>query len=258
MSEHTNKPKGNPIYILPNLITTAALLSGFSAILLALDGYYIKASMLVFIAMIFDGMDGRVARWTNTSSAFGEQYDSLSDLISFGVAPAIIIYEWSLKGLMNDATIKIVANFSWFAVYLYLACAALRLARFNVQIGSVDKRFFIGMPSPTAAAIVVGLVWFSMAVGLTGEQMEYVALILTVYTALMMVSNVKFYSFKTINMNKQVKFFALIPVVVYSGFLLASPAKTLFLTMLIYGFSGPVYMGCRCYRRAQLKRRNRS
>ena len=153
MSEHTNKPKGNAIYILPNLITTAALLSGFSAILLALDGYYIKASMLVFIAMIFDGMDGRVARWTNTSSAFGEQYDSLSDLISFGVAPAIIIYEWSLKGLMNDATIKIVANFSWFAVYLYLACAALRLARFNVQIGSVDKRFFIGMPSPTAAAM---------------------------------------------------------------------------------------------------------
>lgn len=239
LEEEADKPKSNSIYILPNLFTTGALLSGFSSILLALDGSYARAAMMVFVAMVLDGLDGRIARWTNSSSSFGEQYDSLSDLISFGVAPAVLIYEWSLKSLMNEATIKIVANFSWFAVYLYVACTALRLARFNVQIGNVDKKYFQGMPSPTAAAILVGLVWFSRTIDVAGSTMEYVALFLTVYTALMMVSNVRFYSFKTFNVRKTVTFYSLLLVVFYSGLLLSSPAKVIFFTMLIYGFSGP-------------------
>ena len=148
-------PKG--IYLLPNLVTTAALFSGFYAILAGINGQFEKAAIAVFIAMILDGLDGRVARWTNTQSEFGEQYDSLSDLISFGLAPALIMFQWALV-YMKDVSIA-WGKFGWMAAFIYVACAALRLARFNVQIEEVDKRYFIGLPSPSAAGIMVGMVW---------------------------------------------------------------------------------------------------
>lgn len=267
------KKSNNAIYLLPNLVTTAALLCGFSAILSALDAYYgvltqaeeapqyTQAAILVFLAMIFDGLDGRVARLTKSESAFGEQYDSLSDLISFGVAPAVIIYLWSLKGL-SESSLGVIADFSWFAAYIYLTCAALRLARFNVQIGSVDKRFFIGMPSPTAAAIVVGFVWFGESSGISGHRVEYVALFLTLYSGLMMVTNVKFFSFKDLGLQREVHFFAWVPmvlaIIVVLVLLIRMPGQLIFFTLLAYGISGPIYAFYRWNRRRKLRAERQS
>ncbi len=250
------KEKRNSIYILPNLVTTAALLAGFSAVLSALDAYsgllsgmrevanYQQAAVLVFLAMIFDGLDGRVARWTHSESRFGEEYDSLSDLISFGVAPAVIIYLWSLKSL-SGSSLNIIADFSWFAAYIYLACTALRLARFNVQIGETDRRFFVGMPSPTAAGIVVGFVWCGETLGISGSKVEYIALVLTLYSGLMMVSNVKFYSFKTLSFYKEIPHYMLAPALIVLIFLLVlliqKTGLILFMIFMGYGISGPLY-----------------
>ncbi len=267
----SNKPvaRKNAIYLLPNLITTASMLCGFSAILMALDAYYgvyggvempqnfTKAAILVFVAMIFDGLDGRVARMTNSSSAFGEQYDSLSDLISFGIAPALIIYLWALK----ESHFNIIGGLSWVVAYIYLACAALRLARFNVQIGKVDKRFFVGMPSPTAAGIVVGLVWFGENVGLDTPWKDYIALILTLYSGLMMVTNIKFFSFKDIHFQNPVPFFMWVLFVILLGILAVSivrfPGQAIFLILLVYGLSGPIYAITRFRKRRALKNRVR-
>lgn len=261
--------KSNAIYVLPNLITTAAMLCGFAAILTALDAYYgahsgdttqtfTQSAILVFIAMIFDGLDGRVARMTNSSSAFGEQYDSLSDLISFGIAPALIIYLWALK----ESHFNIIGGISWMVAYIYLACAALRLARFNVQIGKVDKRFFIGMPSPTAAAIVVGFVWFGESVELTSPWKDYAALFLTLYAGLMMVTNVKFFSFKEIRSQNPVPFFMWVLLVLALGVLafciVRFPGQAIFLVLLLYGLSGPVYLLVRGRKKRQLKNGERA
>ncbi len=264
----SGKRGGNAIFLLPNLVTTAALLCGFSAILSALDAYYgvltqaeeapryTQAAILVFVAMIFDGLDGRVARLTKSESAFGEQYDSLSDLISFGVAPAVIIYLWSLKGL-SESSLGVIADFAWFAAYIYLTCAALRLARFNVQIGSVDKRFFIGMPSPTAAAIVVGFVWFGESSGISGHRVEYIALLLTLYSGLMMVTNIKFFSFKDLSLHQEVPFFAWVPIVLgiiaVVVLLIRMPGQLIFFALLAYGISGPIYAFYRWNRRRKLR-----
>ncbi len=256
--------KSNAIYVLPNLITTASMLCGFSAILTALDAYYgshsgdttqtfTQAAILVFVAMIFDGLDGRVARMTGSSSAFGEQYDSLSDLISFGIAPALIIYLWALK----ESHFNIIGGLSWFVAYLYLACAALRLARFNVQIGSVDKRFFVGMPSPTAAAIVVGFVWFGENIELSSPWKDYAALLLTLYSGLMMVTNIKFFSFKDIHFQNPVPFFVWVLLVMAIGILAVCivrfPGEAIFLILFAYGLSGPIYGVLRCRKRRQLQ-----
>lgn len=256
--------KSNAIYVLPNLITTASMLCGFAAILTALDAHYganagdttqtfTQSAILVFIAMIFDGLDGRVARMTNSSSAFGEQYDSLSDLISFGIAPALIIYLWALK----ESHFSFIGGFSWFVAYIYLACAALRLARFNVQIGKVDKRFFIGMPSPTAAAIVVGFVWFGENVEITSPVREYAALFITLYAGLMMVTNVKFFSFKEIKSQNPVPFFMWVLLVLALGILafcvVRFPGQAIFIVLSLYGLSGPVYLIFRGRKKRQLK-----
>ncbi len=265
--------KRNNIYLWPNLVTTAALLSGFSAVLLALDAYavgfsdgpvkvsYMKAVMLVFLAMIFDGLDGRVARWTESESRFGEEYDSLSDLISFGIAPAVIIYLWSLKSL-SSSSLNIVADFAWFAAYVYLACTALRLARFNVQIESTDRAFFTGLPSPSAAGIVVGFVWACESMGISGYRVEYFSLLLTLYSGIMMVSNVKFYSFKTFRVNRTIPFYLLAPLVAGALFVLVlliqKPGQVLFTIFFIYGLSGPIYTLYRRFYRVRRARRMRN
>lgn len=250
----------NAIYILPNLFTTASLMTGFSSILLALEGRYATASILIFVSMVLDGLDGRVARWTNTQSSFGEQYDSLADVIAFGAAPAILVYMWSFQGL---GEVSKVIGIGWFASFIYLACAALRLARFNVQIGSVDKRYFVGLPSPTAAAIVAGAVWagevgikklataFGADLHYTGHDLTGLMVIVTLYAGLMMVSNFLFYSFKTLEI-KKVRFTVLVLVVIYAGMLISSPSIVLFLTAFIYGLSAPIQY---IYRKRARKKR---
>ena len=178
-------PKG--IYMLPNLVTLAALFGGFYAIVMAMNGRFDLAALGVFCAMVLDGLDGRIARMTNTQSAFGEQMDSLADMVSFGAAPALIAYEWALRGL---------GRWGWIAAFVFCACAALRLARFNVNTAVVDKRFFQGLPSPAAAALVVGFLWLMIELEVSGPAVAWPMFVMCLYAGLTMVSNVPFYSFK--------------------------------------------------------------
>jgi len=230
-------PKG--IYLLPNLVTTAALFSGFYAILAGINGQFEKAAIAVFIAMILDGLDGRVARWTNTQSEFGEQYDSLSDLISFGLAPALIMFQWALV-YMKDISIA-WGKFGWMAAFIYVACAALRLARFNVQIEEVDKRFFIGLPSPSAAGIMVGMVWIMHDMEIQGKDIQILALLMTISAGLLMVSNVKYCSFKDFDLKSKVPHIVILGVVLGFALIQIDPPKILFLIFFVYSLSGPYY-----------------
>ncbi len=240
-------PKG--IYLLPNLVTTAALFCGFYAILAGINGQFEKAAVAVFVAMILDGMDGRVARWTNTQSEFGEQYDSLSDLVSFGLAPALIMFQWALV-YMKDVSIT-WGKFGWMAAFIYVACAALRLARFNVQIEEVDKRFFIGLPSPSAAGIMVGMVWMLHDLDVSGRFIQIPALIMTIAAGLLMVSNVKYNSFKDFDLKSKVPHIVILGVVLGFALIQVDPPKVLFGIFLVYSLSGP-YNWIREKRRASL------
>ncbi len=223
------------IYLLPNAFTTASLFCGFYAIVQAMNVRFEAAAIAIFIAMVLDSLDGRVARMTNTQSAFGEQYDSLSDMVSFGAAPALVIYEWSLRGL---------GKWGWLAAFVYVAGAALRLARFNTNIGVVDKRFFQGLPSPAAAALVAGLVWIvtdlraTQWISVTGEDLAWLSFLLTVYAGITMVSNVPFYSFKDIDLKRSVPFIFVIGVVVLFVLVSSDPPSVLFALFLLYGVSG--------------------
>lgn len=220
------------IYLLPNLFTTAALFCGFFAIVAAMHGRFGEAAVSIFVAMVLDGMDGRIARMTNTQSAFGAEYDSLSDMCSFGLAPALVLYQWALQDL---------GKLGWLAAFLYVAAAALRLARFNTQVGTADKRYFQGLPSPAAAAMMAGLVWVSADNRIIPEQgLAGVAWALAVGSALLMVSKLRYYSFKDVDLRGPVPFVMLLLVVL--GFVLVSldPAIMLFALFLAYGLSGPV------------------
>jgi CDP-diacylglycerol--serine O-phosphatidyltransferase len=225
------------IYLLPNAFTTAALFCGFFAIVQAMNANFDAAAIAIFVAMILDSLDGRVARMTNTQSAFGEQYDSLSDVVSFGAAPALVIYEWSLRGL---------GKWGWLAAFIYLAGAALRLARFNANIGVVDKRYFQGLPSPAAAALIAGLVWVSIDlretrwISLSGEDLAWPAFFLTLFAGLSMVSNVPFYSFKDFNLRRSVPFVFALGVVMVFVLISSDPPLVLFLLFLGYALSGYV------------------
>lgn len=190
------RPRNRSIYLLPNLFTTAALFSGFFAIIAASQGRFEAACVAIFIAAVLDGLDGRVARMTNTQSEFGVQYDSLADLISFGMAPALVMYHWSLEAMKYDG--NTLGKIGWLAAFLYAACAALRLARFNSQVDQqTDKRWFIGLPSPSAAAVIASFVWMLHDLGWSGEDMRYPALAVTVISGLAMVSRFRYPSFKS-------------------------------------------------------------
>lgn len=228
------------IYMLPNLFTTAALFAGFYAIVQAMNGQFETAPIAIFIAMILDGLDGRVARWTHTESDFGAEYDSLSDMVSFGLAPALVMYEWALSGL---------GKLGWLAAFLYAACAALRLARFNVQNGNVDKRFFVGLPSPSAAALVMGLVWVMHASGVPGKELSFVALGFTLFAGLAMVSNIRYFSFKQFNVKDRVSFMAVIAIVLLFVLISLDPPQVLFMIFLVYSLSGPLTAGINLARR---------
>jgi CDP-diacylglycerol---serine O-phosphatidyltransferase len=222
------------IYLLPNIFTTAALFTGFYSIVMAMNQRFVDASVAIFIAMILDWLDGRVARLTRTQSAFGAQYDSLSDMVCFGAAPSLVIYEWALKDL---------GRFGWIAAFVYCAGAALRLARFNTNIDVVDKRFFQGLPSPAAAALVAGFLWLASdnKIPVDDYGLPWVAAFLTLYAGLTMVTNVPFYSFKEVNLRRSVPFAVILLIVL--GFVLIStdPPIVLFLLFVAYGLSGYVY-----------------
>lgn len=224
------------IYLLPNLVTTAALFSGFYAIVAAMNDKFEVAAIAIFVAMILDGLDGRVARLTNTQSEFGEQYDSLSDLVSFGLAPALVMYQWALAD-MRDISLT-WGRVGWMAAFIYVACAALRLARFNVQIEVVDKNNFIGLPSPSAAGIVAGMVWMLNDYGVTGDSVHLLALVLIIGAGLLMVSNVKYSSFKGFDFKSKVPHLTILVVALIFSLIAIEPGTVLFLVFLTYILSG--------------------
>jgi CDP-diacylglycerol--serine O-phosphatidyltransferase len=225
------------IYLLPNAITTIALFAGFYAIVQAMNNRFGLAASAVFVAMVFDGLDGRVARLTRTQSPFGAEYDSLSDMVSFGAAPALVIYEWALKGM---------GKMGWVAAFVYCACAALRLARFNTNIGVVDKRYFQGLPSPAAAGLLAGFVWTMETFKLEPQriyEMRWIAWGLAVFAGLTMVSNVRFYSGKDINLRRSVPFgvvVAIVMVIVVLSQVADNLPELLFGIFVLYAVSGYV------------------
>jgi CDP-diacylglycerol--serine O-phosphatidyltransferase len=229
MSEEKRSKRRRGIYLLPNLFTTAALFAGFYAIVSAMNGDFERASIAVFVAMVLDGLDGRVARLTNTQSEFGAEYDSLADMVSFGVAPALVMYEWALSDL---------GRYGWLAAFVYTVSAALRLARFNTQIGTADKRYFVGLASPASAAVVVGFVWIAGDFGLEPRKLDWIAWAITVGCGLLMVSNVRYYSFKTIDFKGKVPFFFLMVAVLIFVLVTIDPPKVLFLVFAGYAVSG--------------------
>ena len=232
------------IYLLPNLFTTAALFAGFYAIVAAMQGEFDVASAAIFIAMVMDGADGRIARMTNTQSAFGAEYDSLSDVISFGLAPALVMYQWALSGM---------GKLGWLAAFFYAAATALRLARFNTQLSTADKRFFQGLPCPMAAAVVAGLVWLATDYGASGKDMLPVAFAVTVATGVLMVSNTRYYSFKDLDLRGRVPFVSVLVVVLLFVFISSDPPLVLFLASLAYALSGPVLTLIHIRRRRQAR-----
>ncbi|MBC7601068.1 MAG: CDP-diacylglycerol--serine O-phosphatidyltransferase [Ramlibacter sp.] len=230
------------IYILPNLFTLAALFGGFYGIVMAMDGRFDQAAVGVFCAMVLDSLDGRVARMTNTQSAFGEQMDSLSDMVSFGAAPALIAYTWSLKDL---------GRWGWIAAFVYCSCAALRLARFNVNTNVVDKRYFQGLPSPAAAALVAGFIWVLNDQGVDGRHVAWITFAVALYAGLTMVTNVPFYSFKDVQMKKSVPFAVIVLIALGIAVINIHPPIVLFGLFIVYGLSGYVVY---VYRRAKGQR----
>jgi CDP-diacylglycerol--serine O-phosphatidyltransferase len=221
------------IYILPNLFTTGALFAGFYAIVQAMNKGFEYSAIAIFVAMVLDGLDGRVARLTHTQSEFGAEYDSLSDMVSFGVAPSLVIYEWALKDM---------GKLGWFAAFIYCVGTALRLARFNTNIEVIDKRYFQGLPSPAAAALIAGFVWVMLDLAHNGSEdiVRWSACVLTAFAGLTMVSNLRFYSFKDINLRKSVPFIVVFLFALFFILVSSYPPGVLFLLFLGYTLSGYV------------------
>jgi CDP-diacylglycerol---serine O-phosphatidyltransferase len=232
-AETAPRPRRKGIYILPNLFTLAALFGGFYAIVMAMNGRFEQAAIGIFCAMVLDSLDGRVARMTNTQSTFGEQMDSLSDMVSFGAAPGLVMYEWALKDL---------GKLGWLAAFVYCASAALRLARFNTNLGVVDKRFFQGLPSPAAAALVMGFIWVLDDAGLKGYReghwLDWTAFCVTLYSGLTMVTNVPFYSFKDVSFKRTVPFIVIVAIALGIAVISFHPPLVLFGMFVAYGLSG--------------------
>ena len=231
-----NRIRRRGIYLLPNLFTTAALFAGFYAIVQAMNGRFDQAAIAIFVAMVLDGLDGRVARLTKTQSAFGAEYDSLSDMVCFGAAPALVVYEWALLGM---------GKWGWVAAFWYCVCAALRLARFNTTLDVADKRYFQGLPSPAAAALVAGFVWImdDAAINPESEAMRWLTWAVTVFAGVTMVSSFKFYSFKTINLRRSVPFVFIFLIALAFVLVSVQPARVLFAFFVAYALSGYLWSG---------------
>ncbi len=241
--EQGRKVRHRGVYLLPNLFTTANLFAGFYAIVCAINENFYVACAAIFVAMVLDGLDGRVARMTNTQSAFGAEYDSMSDMVAFGVAPALLSYKWGLSEL---------GNVGLTVAFIYAACAALRLARFNTQIGVVDKRWFIGLASPAAAGVVAGLVWAVSEHDVYGQNMPVLASLLfaavVAVAGLLMVSNIKYYSFKDLDLKGRVPFVMMLVAVLGFAVVFSDPPRVLLLLFLVYAASGPVNLALRLRR----------
>ena len=247
-----NKFRRHGIYWLPNLITSGAMFAGFYAIVQAMNGRFELSAMAIYVAMVLDGMDGRVARLTRTESAFGVEYDSLSDMVSFGAAPALIAYVWALQGM---------GRLGWIAAFVYCLGAALRLARFNTQVEVVDKRFFQGMPSPAAACLVAGLVWAMNEYQIQGKDIRWLAWGVTLFAGLTMVSNVPFYSGKDINLRKSVPFWVVVVIAFTIGIVVSFSStlpELLFGLSVAYAVSGYVFWVMQWFHRRRERRRARN
>lgn len=232
VSQDGKKIRRKGIYLLPNLLTLGALFAGFYAIIAGMNGNFNAAGWAILIAAVMDGLDGRVARMTNTQSAFGEQFDSLADMVSFGVAPALIVFSWTLSSL---------GNAGWAASFIFMSCAALRLARFNVQLGTVDKRFFVGLQSPVAAGLVTFIVWVAYKYDVQpGVWLSGATALLTAFTGLLMVSNYRYYSFKEIHFKGTVPYVVFLMAVVLLVVIAQRPHEVLLTMCLVYALSGPI------------------
>lgn len=218
------------VYLLPNLLTTAGLFSGFYAVVSSMNGHFMSAAVAIFIAMIFDGLDGRVARMTNTQSDFGAEYDSMADMLSFGIAPSIVVYNWALSSF---------GKFGWLAAFIYVACAALRLARFNTQLEVADKRFFQGLASPAAAGVIASLVWVGTEYNIDRQSYGFIMGLMTILSGLLMVSNFKYHSFKEIKWKEKVNFVVMIAILLVFVIVASSPENILLLIFIMYACSGP-------------------
>lgn len=236
------------IYLLPNLLTTAGLFAGFYSVVAAMKGYFDTAALAIFVAMIMDGLDGRVARMTNTETDFGVEFDSLSDIVSFGVAPALVVYSWSLSGL---------GKIGWLASFLFAATGALRLARFNTQVGNTDKRYFQGLPIPGAAGVIASMVWIGQEYTIHPKSLSWLVAILTISVGLLMVSNIRYYSFKKFDLKGKVPFVAVLFIVLTFIAISIHPPTILFIGFASYALSGPI-LTLHSIRKRQLKRKKKS
>ncbi|MDN7135991.1 CDP-diacylglycerol--serine O-phosphatidyltransferase [Pseudidiomarina terrestris] len=240
---NNSSTKNRGIFLLPNLLTTAGLFSGFFAIVASMNNQFESAAIAIFIAMVFDGLDGRVARMTNTQSDFGAEYDSMADIVSFGMAPALVMYNWALSDL---------GKFGWLAAFIFVAGGALRLARFNTNLGSSDKRFFQGLAIPSAAAIVSGLVWVGSKYEVDPNSISYLAAIVTICAGLLMVSNFRYHSFKDVDWRGRVSFVVILAVVLAFVVVATEPSLVLFTIFFLYALSGPI-LTIRSVNRLELK-----
>jgi len=248
MDEPKSKPRiRRGIYILPNFFTTAALFAGFYAMLAAMQDRFEAAALAIFAGLVLDGLDGRVARLTNTQSAFGAEYDSLSDMVAFGVAPALVAYEWALRGL---------GKVGWLAAFIFTAAAALRLARFNTQVGVADKRYFQGLPSPSAAAIIASGIWIGVDQDIAGPDVSWIVVFVTTFSGLLMVSNFRFHSFKELDLRGRVPFVVMVVIMLGYALVLLQPPVVLFAGFMIYAISGPVFTLVRLRQRKARRRRD--
>lgn len=248
-SDSQPRPRSKGVYLLPNMFTTSALFAGFYSVVLAYNDRFGEAGIAILVAMILDGLDGRVARMTNTATAFGAEYDSMADMISFGLAPAFLMYSWSLNSLSE-------ANFaqaSWVIAFVYVACCALRLARFNVAVGTADKRFFQGLASPSAAAVLASSVLVMTELGISGSDVVILSAVMTLGTGIGMVSTLTYYSFKDLGTNRKVPFAMLLGLLLLFVVTAVDPPKMILIASVLYALSGPVYYLFRVYRK-----RNRS
>jgi len=226
-----NKPRSRGIYLLPNLFTIGSSFAGFFAIIAAFNGHYDTSAIAIFIAMIMDSLDGRVARLTNTMTDFGAQFDSLTDMVSFAVAPAFLAYTWSLSTL---------GKFGWLSAFIYMVAVTLRLARFNTQLGTNDKRYFQGIPCPAAAAVVTSFIWICYDFGFASNLASIILAVLMIVVGVLMVSNIRFRSFKDAEFTGHVKFVGILIAVLIIALLTFDPSKVLFISFLGYAASGPI------------------
>lgn len=241
-------PRGRGVYLLPNVLTTGCLFSGFYAVIAAIDGNFDRAGIAVFAAMLFDGLDGRVARWTRTESAFGKEYDSLADMVAFGVAPAIVVYQWGVARIAEYGGVW--GRLGWLASFFFAVAAALRLARFNTRASSEDKRYFEGLPSPSAAAVVAAYVWFSSSWRGPGGLTDLVlAFCVTAFAGALMVSNFPYMSLKQIDVDRRVRYYYFVVVPVFLALIAIDPPTMLLAMFSSYALSAPLQWVVRRLRR---------